>query len=150
MTYSFHVFLIDPPEITFYESSYTVNETSNVTLVCRAKGVPQPRIIWTWSGSSEVLAYGEQFLIVNTKGSDNGIYCCIARNDIGLQDSKDVTLNVQSKYVVQVYSLAFFPSASWEDFRKVWYNTFSLVPAWVLKRHTFSFTEFFSANFVVN
>ena len=99
------VLLIDPPEITFYESSYTVNETSNATLVCRAKGVPQPRIIWTRSGSSKELAYGEQFLIVNTKGSDDGTYRCIARNDIGQQDSVDVILNVQSKYAVQVYTL---------------------------------------------
>lgn len=29
-----------PPEITFYQSSYTVNETGNVTLVCCANGVP--------------------------------------------------------------------------------------------------------------
>jgi len=96
------VFLIDPPEITFNQSSYTVNETCNVTLVCRAKGVPQPRIIWTRSGSIKELAYGEQFLIVNTKGSDDGTYRCIARNDINQQDSKDVILNVQSKYAVQV------------------------------------------------
>ena len=99
-----HVFVIDPPEITFYERSYTVNETSNVTLECRAKGVPQPRIIWTRSGSSKELGYGEQFLIVNTKGSDDGTYRCIARNDIGQQDSVDVILNVQSKYAVQVYT----------------------------------------------
>jgi len=99
------VLLIDPPEITFYESSYTVNETSNVTLVCRAKGVPQPRIIWTRSGSSTKLAYGEQFLIVNTKGSDDGTYSCIARNDIAQRDSVDVILNVQSKYAVQDYIL---------------------------------------------
>ena len=77
-----------------------MNETSNVTLVCRANGVPQPRIIWTRSGSSEELAYGEQFLIVNTKGSDDGTYRCIAKNDIGQQDSVDITLNVQSKYAV--------------------------------------------------
>ena len=96
------VFLIDPSKITFNQSSYTVNETCNVTLVCRAKGVPQPRIIWTRSGSIKELAYGEQFLIVNTKGSDDGTYRCIARNDINQQDSKDVILNVQSKYAVQV------------------------------------------------
>ena len=107
-----HVFLIDPPEITFYQSSYTVNETSNVSMVCRAKGVPQPTIIWTRSGSSKELAYGEQFLIVNTKGSDDGTYLCIARNDVGQQDSIDVTLNVQSKYAVKVDTLTFFPSTS--------------------------------------
>ena len=69
------------------------------------KGVPQPTIIWTRSGSSKELAYGEQFLIVNTKGSDDGTYLCIARNDVGQQDSIDVTLNVQSKYAVKVYTL---------------------------------------------
>jgi len=110
------VFLIDPPEITFYESSYTVNETSNVTLVCRAKGVPQPRIIWTRSDGSKELAYGEEFLIVDTKGSDDGTYRCIARNNIGQQDSINVILNVQSKYANKVFALAFFHYASCEDF----------------------------------
>ena len=85
-------------------------------MVCRAKGVPQPRIIWTRSGSSKELAYGKQFLIVNPKGSDDNTYRCIARNNIGQQDSIDVILNVQSKYVVKVYTLTFFPSTSWEDF----------------------------------
>ena len=70
-----------------------------MTLVCRANGVPQPKIIWTRSGSSKELAYGEQFLIVNTTGSDDGTYRCIAKNDNGEQDSVDIILNVQSKYL---------------------------------------------------
>jgi len=133
--------IIDPPEITFYKSNYTVNETSNVTLVCRAKGVPQPRIIWTRSGNSEVLSCGEQFVILNTKGSDNGIYRCIARNDIDQQDSKDIILNVQSKYAVLV-SFYFLGRVLK---RMIQYD---FTGSCALKRHTFSFTELFCCKFL--
>ena len=64
--------------------------------------MPQPRIIWTRSDSGNELANGEQFLIVNTTGHNDGSYRCTARNDIGEQDSVDVILNVQSKYADKV------------------------------------------------
>ena len=95
-------FQTDPPSITYFpQSRYTVNETNNVTMVCRANGVPTPKIIWKKSGNSKELAYGEQFLIVDTSGSDDGTYTCTATNDLG-QDSREITLNVQSKYAVDV------------------------------------------------
>ncbi len=66
-------------------------------MVCRANGVPTPRIIWKKSGSNKELASGEEFSIVHTSGSDDGTYTCTAKNDLG-RDSRDITLNVQSKY----------------------------------------------------
>ncbi|XP_078379844.1 hemicentin-1-like [Oculina patagonica] len=86
-----------PPAITYFpQNRYTVNETSNVTMVCRANGVPTPRIIWRKSGSYKELASGEEFSIVNTSGSDDGTYTCTAKNYLG-QDSREITLNVRTR-----------------------------------------------------
>ncbi|KAJ7323710.1 Hemicentin-1 [Desmophyllum pertusum] len=83
------------PTINYFpQSKYTVNETNNVTMVCRATGVPPPTITWFKTGNSKELAYGEQYLIVNTTGSDDGTYTCMAKNELG-QDSSEITLNVQ-------------------------------------------------------
>ena len=67
-------------------------------MVCRANGVPAPRITWIKTGSSKVLGTGEQFVITNTSGKDDGSYRCTARNELG-DDSKDITLNVRSKFM---------------------------------------------------
>ncbi|XP_078379865.1 protein turtle homolog B-like isoform X3 [Oculina patagonica] len=86
-----------PPAITYFpQSRYTVNETNNVTMVCRANGVPTPEIIWRKSGSNTQLASGEEFSIVHTSGSDDGTYTCTAKNDLG-QDSREITLSVQTR-----------------------------------------------------
>ena len=71
-------------------------------MVCRANGVPTPKIIWKKTGSGKELGYGEQFVIVRTKGSDDGTYTCTAANELG-QDAREITLNVQSKYEVNVF-----------------------------------------------
>lgn len=75
---------------------YTVNETNNVSMVCRADSVPQAMITWSKTGNSEILAYGEQFQIFNTSNLDDGTYTCVARNYLG-SDSREIALNVQSK-----------------------------------------------------
>ena len=76
---------------------YTVNETSNVSMVCRANSEPQATITWSKTGSNEILAYGEQFQIFNTSKHDDGTYICTATNYLG-SDSRKVFLNVQSKF----------------------------------------------------
>ena len=78
---------------------YTINETNTVAMVCRAEGVPTPRIEWKKTSNSKIVGYGEQLQIVNTSGSDDGTYTCTAINELG-SDSREVTLNVQSKPVV--------------------------------------------------
>ena len=65
-------------------------------MLCRADSVPEPTITWRKKGSSEVLTYGEQLHIVNAYSSDDSAYTCTASNYLG-QDTKEVTLNVQSK-----------------------------------------------------
>ena len=52
-------------------------------------------------GSSEILAYGARFNILNTRKHDDGKYICTARNYLG-SDSREVTLNVQSKFNIML------------------------------------------------
>lgn len=91
------LYFIDHPTITYFPHNVsTVNETNNVSMVCRAESVPEPTITWIKKGIREILAYGEQFQIVNTSSRDDGTYTCIASNYLG-QDSREVILNIQSK-----------------------------------------------------
>ena len=76
---------------------YTVNETNNVSMICRADSEPHATITWSKTDSGEILAYGEQFQIFNTSKHDDGTYICTARNYLG-SDSRKVFLNVQSKF----------------------------------------------------
>ena len=65
-------------------------------MVCETKGIPKPRVSWRKISTDKIVGYGEKFTIANTKGSDDGKYTCIARNELGAA-AQDVTLNVQSK-----------------------------------------------------
>lgn len=91
------LYLTDSPQVTNVPHRvYTVNETNNASMVCHADSEPQATITWRKTGNSEILAHGEQFQIFNASKQDDGRYICIARNYLG-SDSREVTLNVQSK-----------------------------------------------------
>ena len=90
--------LTDSPQVANVPHNvYTVNETNNVSMVCRADSEPQAMITWSKTGSNKILAYGEQFQIFNTSKHDDGSYICTASNYLG-SDSRKVFLNVQSKF----------------------------------------------------
>ena len=90
--------LSDSPQVANVPHNvYTVNETNNVSMVCRADSEPQAMITWSKTGSNEILADGEQFQIFNTSKHDDGAYICTASNNLG-SDSRKVFLNVQSKF----------------------------------------------------
>jgi len=91
------LYLTDSPQVTNVPHSvYTVNETNNASMVCHADSEPQATITWRKTGNSEILEHGEQFQIFHASKQDDGRYICIARNYLG-SDSREVTLNVQSK-----------------------------------------------------
>ena len=92
----FSIVSSDPPKITYFQSSYTVNETNSVSMVCRTEGVPRPTVYWVKTSNEKRVGEGEQFTIANTSGSDDGKYTCNAKNELG-GDSRQATLNVQSK-----------------------------------------------------
>ena len=101
LVFIYLLFCIGKPTITDLPQSgvYTVNETNNVTMVCRAHGVPQPTITWTKASSGKNVGSGEQFHIMNTRSSDDGAYTCTATNKLG-SVSEGLTLHVQSKLFV--------------------------------------------------
>ncbi|PFX13835.1 Hemicentin-1 [Stylophora pistillata] len=84
------------PTIISSQELYTVNETRNVSMLCRADGLPKPKIVWKKKGTSEVLEIGEQFHVLNAQDIHNGLYCCTASNYLG-QHTNEVTLNVQTR-----------------------------------------------------
>ncbi|XP_068687443.1 protein turtle homolog B-like isoform X1 [Montipora foliosa] len=94
------LFVKHPPKIKeLPQTSYTVNETHSVTMVCWTEGVPKPKVTWKKSSNDQIVGDGEMFTIVNTTGLDDGKYTCTATNELGT-DSKEVTLNVQTRPVI--------------------------------------------------
>ena len=111
LSFLFFCFTKDPPTITFYQRAFTVNETNDVTMTCRAKGVPQPTITWR-KIEDELNCLGEHCIIRNISGKNDGTYRCVARNELG-EDWKEITLNVQSKFSCTLDVLVVFPCRTW-------------------------------------
>lgn len=101
VTKHFSVYVNVPPIINFKTANLiTVVETSNVTLDCKASGIPQPII--TWKKSEEKLfdnnfqpvkAENDSLLLFDISVEDSGTYTCIAKNSAG-NDSIAIKLNV--------------------------------------------------------
>ncbi|XP_050507769.1 lachesin isoform X1 [Diabrotica virgifera virgifera] len=98
--------VVVPPDILDYPTStdMVVDEGSNVSLQCVAKGSPEPAIMWKredgevirFQNGSEVLsALGPVLNITNVKREHMGPYLCIATNGIPPSVSKRIKLVVQ-------------------------------------------------------
>nr|XP_054932943.1 lachesin-like isoform X2 [Dermacentor andersoni] len=102
-----------PPDIVGSESSsdVLVREGSNVTIVCRAKGYPTPRITWrredgtpiavgNWqeqlgSTATDNVSYeGEELSITKVSRLHMGAYLCIASNGVPSPVSRRILLQV--------------------------------------------------------
>lgn len=101
-----------PPDIEDSESSsdVLVREGSNVTIVCRAKGYPAPRITWrredgspiavgNWqeqlgSAADNVSYEGEELSITKVSRLHMGPYLCIASNGVPSPVSRRILLQV--------------------------------------------------------
>ncbi|XP_065310188.1 lachesin-like [Dermacentor albipictus] len=101
-----------PPDIEASESSsdVLVREGSNVTIVCRAKGYPAPRITWrredgtpiamgNWqeqlgSAADNVSYEGEELSITKVSRLHMGPYLCIASNGVPPTVSRRILLQV--------------------------------------------------------
>uniref|UniRef100_F6XH78 Limbic system associated membrane protein n=1 Tax=Ornithorhynchus anatinus TaxID=9258 RepID=F6XH78_ORNAN len=85
-----------PPKISNISSDVTVNEGSNVTLVCMASGRPEPVISWrhlTPTGR-EYEGEEEYLEILGITREQSGKYECRAANDVALADVKQVKVTV--------------------------------------------------------
>ncbi|XP_023342473.1 protein amalgam [Eurytemora carolleeae] len=76
-----------------------VMKGSSITLKCRAKGFPVPKIEWSRSTGSiplELFSYDRSFLtITNLTRQDGGEYACTAENGVGFPDRHVIRINVK-------------------------------------------------------
>ena len=72
-------------------------EGDNATLYCNATGNPVPNTAWIKAG--EVVSYNKRFIIVNISRDEGGSYEYRAWNDVGNNDTKSSTVDVQCKLV---------------------------------------------------
>ncbi|CAG7822206.1 unnamed protein product, partial [Allacma fusca] len=94
-----------PPQIIDQDTSIDLvaKEGSNVTLYCKAKGHPEPYVMWRREDNKEIqyngnpvnVIDGEVFPIVKISRLHMGAYLCIASNGIPPSISKRVEVKVQ-------------------------------------------------------
>ena len=123
------MYSLDVPQIVapVKNFTYTVNETSPVTIVCSASGIPAPKISWfrinntqstklkndSWSkitpsqvnrtyelpgGRGTAFLVTSTLTIPDTQDEDSGQYACQAVNEIG-NETIEFELVVQGKLV---------------------------------------------------
>jgi len=79
---------------------------STHTLKCKAKGSPEPNIVWSKPGHvlprGEILYHGNELELVNMTSADRGIYRCTASNTLGVV-RQDVEITMNFKPTIYVY-----------------------------------------------
>ncbi|XP_061681408.1 neuronal growth regulator 1 isoform X2 [Syngnathoides biaculeatus] len=84
-----------PPKIYDISSDITVNEGSNVSLICTASGKPEPAISWRHiTPLARKYDSGEYLNISGITRDQAGDYECSALNDIASPDTKTVKVTV--------------------------------------------------------
>ena len=71
-----------------------VTEGDNLTLICAASGMPQPKVYWIKPNGQSVA--GNALKIVNINRSEDGKYKCEASNECG-NATEMATIDVQCK-----------------------------------------------------
>ncbi|PZC86120.1 hypothetical protein B5X24_HaOG213078 [Helicoverpa armigera] len=94
-----------PPSIidNMTSTDMVVREGSDVTLVCRASGYPEPYVMWrredgqdfNYNGESVSVVDGETLTITKVSRLHMGAYLCIASNGVPPSISKRIMLMVQ-------------------------------------------------------
>ncbi|KAK9507967.1 hypothetical protein O3M35_007723 [Rhynocoris fuscipes] len=106
--------VVVPPNILDDQStpsSVAVRENQNVSLTCKAEGLPQPKLSWrredgqpialdrktkgkgSWISTQE----GEQLNLTRITRNEMGAYLCIASNSVPPSVSKRIILDVECK-----------------------------------------------------
>lgn len=110
-----YVQVVVPPQFLDEESSQShvsVQESHDVRLVCRARGVPKPVIRWTRedglfftasrSGQGMHQVESEELVLKSVTRKDMGAYLCIATNKVPPSISKRIVLDVHFHPVITV------------------------------------------------
>ncbi|XP_075975941.1 lachesin-like isoform X2 [Anticarsia gemmatalis] len=97
--------VVVPPSIidNMTSTDMVVREGSDVTLVCRASGYPEPYVMWrredgqdfNYNGESVSVVDGETLTITKVSRLHMGAYLCIASNGVPPSISKRIMLMVQ-------------------------------------------------------
>ncbi|GAB6026375.1 hypothetical protein CHUAL_012578 [Chamberlinius hualienensis] len=102
-----------PPDILDQESSPStvkVREGSNVSLICKASGYPEPTMMWRREDNEPILLSKKQVLTLDgeflnvSKVSRNhmGAYLCIASNGVPPAISKRIMLDVEFSPIISI------------------------------------------------
>ncbi|XP_051541053.1 opioid-binding protein/cell adhesion molecule homolog isoform X2 [Myxocyprinus asiaticus] len=91
-----HLIVQVPARIVNISTDVSVNEGSNVTLVCLAIGRPEPTISWKFRSSkgSKIITDGEYVQMTGITKEMSGSYDCITSNDILPPDVRTVQVTV--------------------------------------------------------
>ncbi|XP_031974626.1 neuronal growth regulator 1 isoform X1 [Corvus cornix cornix] len=101
-TMQVHLTVQVSPKIFRISSDITVNEGSNVTLVCLAMGKPEPSISWRHiSPSAKPFESGQYLDIYGITRDQAGEYECSAENDVSVPDVKKVKVTVNFAPTIQ-------------------------------------------------
>uniref|UniRef100_A0A8C4Y791 IgLON family member 5 n=1 Tax=Gopherus evgoodei TaxID=1825980 RepID=A0A8C4Y791_9SAUR len=82
-----------PARITNISSAVTVNEGSDVSLLCMATGKPEPTVTWRQLRDG-FTSEGEYLEITEINRQQAGEYECVTANGVSLADSKRVVITV--------------------------------------------------------
>uniref|UniRef100_A0A8D2ZR19 Hemicentin-1 n=1 Tax=Scophthalmus maximus TaxID=52904 RepID=A0A8D2ZR19_SCOMX len=92
-----------PPEINAGPYHYIANEGVDITLSCKASGVPRPNVVWSKGRQplprdhSSLQSDSDGYLhILNPTTEDAGIFICTATSPVGYA-SREIQLSVNSK-----------------------------------------------------
>ncbi|KAL4608696.1 opioid-binding protein/cell adhesion molecule-like isoform X1 [Arapaima gigas] len=92
-----HVIVQVPAKIVNITTDITVNEGSNITLMCLAIGRPEPTIVWkhrSKSAGHKFMSEGEYVEITAITKEQSGVYECSSTNDISAPDVRTVQVTV--------------------------------------------------------
>lgn len=111
-----HLDVVVPPDFINEETSsdMMVPEGGTAKLTCRARGYPQPHVLWRREDNAEIVVkengvktkvssyQGEILKLTKITRSEMGAYLCIASNGIPPSVSKRILVNVHFHPVIQV------------------------------------------------
>uniref|UniRef100_A0A8D2ZX16 Opioid binding protein/cell adhesion molecule-like n=1 Tax=Scophthalmus maximus TaxID=52904 RepID=A0A8D2ZX16_SCOMX len=92
-----HLIVQVPARITNISKDITVNEGSNINLMCLAVGRPEATIVWKHHsprGTHKFVTEGENLELTSVTKEQSGSYECIASNEISSPDVRTVQVTV--------------------------------------------------------
>lgn len=88
--------VIDPPQITKKpQGDVYPKEYDQLMVTCKARGFPAPKITWIKLEDNKQVGQGDTLLFSSVQRTDNGLYSCVASNEVGKPAAAYVRINVK-------------------------------------------------------